>query len=217
MGAGRTELVKTIFGAYPGRWTGEIFIDGVQVRIHSPHGAIRYGMGLVSEDCKRYGLILDADVVQNMTLAGLNQENACIAPQGIINQDEALHQSNHYIESLRIRATSREMPVSHLSGGNQQKAILGKWLMTQPQILFLDEPTRGIDVGAKAEIHKLIAQLACQGVAVVMVSSELPEILGMSDRVIVLHEGQLTGTFINNGLTQEEILRCAAGRRGLDD
>ena len=89
--------------------------------------------------------------------------------------------------------------------------------MTQPQILFLDEPTRGIDVGAKAEIHKLIAQLACQGVAVVMVSSELPEILGMSDRVIVLHEGQLTGTFINNGLTQEEILRCAAGRRGLDD
>jgi D-xylose transport system ATP-binding protein len=216
MGAGRTELLKTIFGAYPGRWAGEIFIDGVQVRIHSPHDAIRYGMGLVSEDRKRYGLILDADVVQNMTLASLNQENACIAPHGIINQNEALHQSNRYIESLRIRAPSREMPVSHLSGGNQQKVILGKWLMTQPQILFLDEPTRGIDVGAKAEIHKLIAQLACQGVAVVMVSSELPEILGMSDRVIVLHEGQLTGTFINNGLTQEEILRCAAGRRGLD-
>lgn len=217
MGSGRTELINAIFGSYAGKCTGEIAVDGVQVRIYSPRDAIRHGMGLVSEDRKRYGLILDTDVPWNMTLASLDSSSAekreQFAPHGVINRNEELHQSNGYVESLRIKATSLATPVNHLSGGNQQKVVLGKWLMTKPKILFLDEPTRGIDVGAKAEIHKLIFQLARQGVAIVMVSSELPEILSMSDRLLVLHEGKISGEYVNDNITQTEILRCAAGER----
>ena len=210
MGAGRTELISTIFGASDGRWSGEIVIDGVRVQIHSPREAIQHGIALVSEDRKRYGLLLDVDVVGNMTLASLGLSSD-IASHGIINDNTALEKSEHYVESLHIKTTSLEVPVNHLSGGNQQKVVLGKWLMTHPKVLFLDEPTRGIDVGAKAEIHTLMAKLAQAGVAIVFVSSELPEILGMSDRVIVLHEGKITGEFINDNLTQADILRCAAG------
>ena len=210
MGAGRTELISTIFGASDGRWSGEIVIDGVRVQIHSPREAIQHGIALVSEDRKRYGLLLDVDVVGNMTLASLGLSSD-ITAHGIINDNTALEKSEHYVESLQIKTTSLEVPVNHLSGGNQQKVVLGKWLMTHPKVLFLDEPTRGIDVGAKAEIHTLMAKLAQAGVAIVFVSSELPEILGMSDRVIVLHEGKITGEFINDNLTQADILRCAAG------
>ena len=210
MGAGRTELISTIFGAYNGQWNGEIIIDGATVQIHSPLDAIHHGMALVSEDRKRYGLLLDVDVVRNMTLASLGSSSDIIS-YGIINENKALKKSEHYVDSLQIKTTSLEVPVNHLSGGNQQKVVLGKWLMTHPKVLFLDEPTRGIDVGAKAEIHTLMAKLAQEGVAIVFVSSELPEILGMSDRVLVLHKGKITGEFINDNLTQEEILRCAAG------
>ena len=210
MGAGRTELISTIFGAYGGRWRGEIVIDGAPVQIHAPLEAIQHGMALVSEDRKRYGLLLDVDVVRNMTLASLNLSSG-ITSHGIINENTALEKSEHYVDSLQIKTTSLEVPVNHLSGGNQQKVVLAKWLMTHPKVLFLDEPTRGIDVGAKAEIHMLMAELAQAGVAIVFVSSELPEILGMSDRVIVLHEGKITGEFINDNLTQADILRCAAG------
>ena len=210
MGAGRTELISTIFGAYDGRWSGEIIIDGVAIQIHSPREAIQYGMALVSEDRKRYGLLLEVDVIGNMTLASLSLSSG-ITSHGIINENTALEKSEHYVDSLQIKTTSLEVPVNHLSGGNQQKVVIGKWLMTHPKVLFLDEPTRGIDVGAKAEIHMLMAKLAQEGVAIVFVSSELPEILGMSDRVMVLHEGEITGEFINDNLTQEEILRCAAG------
>ena len=210
MGAGRTELIGTIFGAYNGKWRGEVFIEGKPVQIHTPQEAIRHGMGLVSEDRKRYGLLIDGDVVGNMTLAslGLSQD---LASYGIINHNAASEKSAHYVGTLQIKTPSLEVPVNHLSGGNQQKVVLGKWLMTHPKVLFLDEPTRGIDVGAKAEIHALMAKLAHEGVAIVFVSSELPEILGMSDRVLVLHEGKVTGEFINHNLTQAEILRCAAG------
>jgi len=207
MGAGRTELINTIFGAHTGRWSGEVFIDGKLVQIDSPRDAILHGMALVSEDRKRYGLILDTDVVRNMTLASLSV-SAEIAAYGVINRDAAFQKSAQYVDSLRIKTASLDIPVSHLSGGNQQKVVLGKWLMTHPTVLFLDEPTRGIDVGAKAEIHTLTAQLADEGVAIVLVSSELPEILGMSDRVLVLHVGKITGEFINENLTQEDILRC---------
>ena len=203
MGAGRTELINVIFGAHSGRWSGDITISGNPAAIHSPRDAIRHKMGLVSEDRKRYGLILDADVTRNMTLANLS------ASERIINRSAEFEKCNRYVDSLRIKAASLNVPVSHLSGGNQQKVVLGKWLMTQPDILFLDEPTRGIDVGAKAEIHTLIAQLAAEGLAIVLVSSELPEILGISDRILVLHEGKLTGEFINDNVTQEDILRCA--------
>ena len=210
MGAGRTELMGTIFGAYGGRWHGEVFIAGQRVEIHTPHAAIQHGIGLVSEDRKRYGLLMDVDVVHNMTLASLGLSEALVS-YGIINHNAASDKSARYVDTLQIKATSLEVPVNHLSGGNQQKVVLGKWLMTRPKVLFLDEPTRGIDVGAKAEIHALMAELAHEGVAIVFVSSELPEILGMSDRVLVLHEGSVTGEFINHNLTQEEVLRCAAG------
>ena len=210
MGAGRTELINTIFGANSGKWDGNIYRNGRRVEIHSPRDAIQQGMALVSEDRKRYGLILDDDVVQNMTLANLTSAGE-ITSLGIINRGVSYGKSKEYVESLRIKTASYDIPVRQLSGGNQQKVVLGKWLMTEPKVLFLDEPTRGIDVGAKSEIHTLTAQLADEGVAIVLVSSELPEILGMSDRVLVLHEGRITGEFINDNLTQEDILRCAAG------
>ena len=210
MGAGRTELISTIFGAYEGRWTGEIVIEGSAIQIHSPWEAIQHGMALVSEDRKRYGLLLEVDIVRNMTLASLGLASD-ITSYGLIDQNTALQKSEHYVDSLQIKTTSLNDPVNHLSGGNQQKVVLGKWLMTHPKVLFLDEPTRGIDVGAKAEIHALMAELAAEGVAIVFVSSELPEILGMSDRVLVLHEGKITGEFLNDNLTQEDLLRCAAG------
>ena len=209
MGAGRTELISTIFGAYSGKWSGEVFIEGRPVQIHSPQAAIQQGIGLVSEDRKRYGLLLDVDVVRNLTLASLGSSRDLVS-YGIINHNAASEKSGYYVDTLQIKTTSLEIPVNNLSGGNQQKVVLGKWLMTHPKVLFLDEPTRGIDVGAKAEIHALMAKLAQEGVAIVFVSSELPEILGMSDRVLVLHEGKITGEFINDNLTQEEILRCAA-------
>lgn len=210
MGAGRTELISTIFGAYPGRCEGQVFIDGTPVEIHAPHQAIQHGLGLVSEDRKRYGLILDVDVVRNMTLASLGASSDIVS-HGIIDDNVASEKSEHYVDSLQIKTTSLDVPVNHLSGGNQQKVVLGKWLMTHPKVLFLDEPTRGIDVGAKAEIHALMAQLAQADVAIVFVSSELPEILGMSDRVLVLHEGKITGEFINENLSQEELLTMMSG------
>lgn len=211
MGAGRTELISTIFGAYPGRWDGKVLIDGTPVEIHAPHQAIQHGLGLVSEDRKRYGLLLDVDVVRNMTLASLDVSSD-IASYGVIDDNLASEKSGHYVDSLQIKTTSLDVPVNHLSGGNQQKVVLGKWLMTHPKVLFLDEPTRGIDIGAKTEIHALMAQLAQEGVAIVFVSSELPEILGMSDRVLVLHEGKNMGEFINENLTQEDLLTIMSGR-----
>ena len=210
MGAGRTELISAVFGAYTGKWEGKVYRDGTLIKIRNPRDAIRHGMALVSEDRKRYGLILDNVVVRNMTLVSLGVLKE-FTSYNIVNRSLEYQKSNESVDSLRIRTTSLDIPVKQLSGGNQQKVVLGKWLMTCPEVLFLDEPTRGIDVGAKAEIHALAAKLADEGVAIVLVSSELPEILGMSDRVIVLHEGRITGEFINEDLTQEEILRCAAG------
>ena len=210
MGAGRTELINTIFGAYSGKWKGKVYRDGVPVQFRSPRDAIRQGLALVSEDRKQYGLILDNDVVRNMTLASLGESKELTAI-GVLNRKVEYQKSSESVDTLSIKTTSLDVPVRQLSGGNQQKVVLGKWLMTRPKVLFLDEPTRGIDVGAKAEIHALTAQLADDGVAIVLVSSELPEILGMSDRVLVLHEGRITGEFANDNLTQEEILRCAAG------
>jgi len=210
MGAGRTELINTIFGAYSGKWSGSVYRNGKPVKIHSPRDAIRQGMALVSEDRKQYGLILENDVVRNMTLASLSVSKE-ITSFGVLNQNVQYQKSMHAVDTLRIKTTSLDIPVRQLSGGNQQKVVLGKWLMTRPSVLFLDEPTRGIDVGAKAEIHALTAELADDGVAIVLVSSELQEILGMSDRILVLHEGKITGEFANENLTQEDILRCAAG------
>lgn len=185
MGAGRTELVLSIWGAYDGKVKGQILIDGIPVRINSPQDAISRGIGFVSEDRKRFGLILDANLETNMTLASLDQ----MTQMGIIDRNQAFHQTSHYVESMQIKSPSLETAVKKLSGGNQQKMVLGKWLMTQPKILFLDEP-----------------------VAIIIISSELPEILGVSSRIIVLHEGEITGRFTNQEVTQEDILQCASGR-----
>lgn len=207
MGVGRTELVTSIFGGYAGKKSGEIFINGEKVEINEPKDAIKNGLGLVSEDRKRYGLVMEQTITVNTTLASIDM----ICDWGILNSNKENLYTNKYVENLRIKTPSLETKVSNLSGGNQQKVILAKWLMTNPKILFLDEPTRGIDVGAKFEIYNIMNELVKQGVAIVMISSELPEILGMSDRILVMHEGAIKGEFDYQEATQEKIMYCATG------
>jgi len=173
MGAGRTELLMGIFGVWPGRREGKIFLNNQALQIRQPQDAIRAGLGLMSEDRKRFGLVLQHSVAKNITLANLRK----IAPKNILDENFEGRFSNRLVEELGIRAPSIHHEVNTLSGGNQQKVVLAKWLLTEPAVLFLDEPTRGIDVGAKFEIYQIMNQLVRDGVAVVMVSSELPEIL----------------------------------------
>lgn len=207
MGAGRTELVNSIFGGFNGRKNGEIFIEGKRVEIDSPLDAIKNGIGLVTEDRKRYGLVLEQDVQANLTLANL--PNLC--QHGIINFNEEILASENSVKQLKIKTPSLAVKVNNLSGGNQQKVVVGKWLMTNPKVLIMDEPTRGIDVGAKFEIYNLMNQLKQQGVAIIMVSSELPEIIGMSDRILVIHEGTLNGEFMHHEADQEKLMYAATG------
>ena len=207
MGAGRTELVNSIFGGFPGRKNGTIHIDGKLVAINSPLDAIRYGLALVTEDRKRYGLILEMAVQRNLTLANLPK----LCKNGVINFNEEILASETSVQQLKIKTPSLETKVNNLSGGNQQKVVVGKWLMTNPKVLIMDEPTRGIDVGAKYEIYNLMNQLKQQGVAIIMVSSELPEVLGMSDRILVIHEGVINGEFMHYEADQEKIMYAATG------
>ncbi len=207
MGAGRTELLMSIFGAWQGRYSREIFVDGKMVNVDSPASAIRHGIGFVTEDRKRFGLILEQTILDNMTLAGLKH----ISGSFFTNRTRETIAARGPMESLRVKANSPFTITGTLSGGNQQKVVLGKWLLTNPKVLFLDEPTRGIDVGAKQEIYAEINKLAKQGLAIVLVSSELPEVLGLSDRVIVLHEGRVTGEFIRKDATPEKVMAAATG------
>ena len=207
MGAGRTELLMGIFGAWPGRRAGTISVAGRAVTIRQPSDAIGHGLGLVSEDRKRYGLVLEASVVKNMSLASL----ADVAQRGLVDALGERQRTHAMAHDLDLRVASMEHEARTLSGGNQQKLVLGKWLLTHPRVLFLDEPTRGIDVGAKYEIYQWMNRLAAQGVAVVMVSSELPEILGLSDRILVLHEGRPAATFLRDEATQEAVMLAATG------
>jgi ABC-type sugar transport system ATPase subunit len=207
MGAGRTELVSSLFGAWGKKEGGELRLDGHTITLEGTSQAIAAGLGLVSEDRKRYGLVLGMDVKENSTLASLRR----LARLGVIDKNREIERAGHYARELRTKTPSLEQKVGNLSGGNQQKVVLAKWLLTSPKILFLDEPTRGIDVGAKVEIYDIMNDLVEQGVCVVMVSSELPEVLGMSDRVLVIHEGRLTGEFQRAEATQERIMRCATG------
>ena len=209
MGAGRTELVTSIFGAFPGRVTGTLRLAGRPIAIDSPVTAIRNGLGLVTEDRKRYGLVLKMSVMENITLAKMDR----LARGLLIDQNEEIRQSNESIRTLSIKTPSLETKVDTLSGGNQQKVVLGKWLMTRPKVLFMDEPTRGIDVGAKYELYRIMNDLAVQGVAVVMISSELPEILGVSDRILVMCQGRITGELPGAGSTQEQVMLYATGGR----
>ncbi len=207
MGAGRSDLLMGIFGAHAGRVTGEVSINGEQVRITRPSDAIKRGIAFVTEDRKRFGLILDQTILNNMTLAGLTK----LSGRFVTDTDAEAAAGERAMKDLRVKANSVFTVVGTLSGGNQQKVVLAKWLLTEPRVLFLDEPTRGIDVGAKQEIYAQINALAKEGLAIVLVSSELPEVLGLSDRVIVLHEGHVTGEFKRNEATPEAVMACATG------
>jgi D-xylose transport system ATP-binding protein len=207
MGAGRSDLLMAIFGAHAGRVTGEILIEGRPVRINSPGDANKHGIGFVTEDRKRFGLVLDQTILNNMTLAALNR----MSGRFITHDGEEAVAGKSAMSDLRVKAPSVYTVTGTLSGGNQQKVVLAKWLLTNPRILFLDEPTRGIDVGAKQEIYAQVNKLARAGLAIVLVSSELPEVLGLSDRVLVLHEGCVTGEFTRIDVTPEKVMACATG------
>jgi D-xylose transport system ATP-binding protein len=207
MGAGRTALVSSIFGAGRGRVTGTLSVKNCPqtAPFASPSEAIAAKLALVSEDRKRFGLVLEASILENMTLVTLKQ----FVKTGILNHIERGKKSTEQFESLRVRAPGLSSLVGQLSGGNQQKVVLGKWLMAAPNVLFLDEPTRGIDVGAKAEIYQLISKFAAQGLAVVLISSDLPEILGMSHRVLVLSQGRQTACLNHSEATPERVMAAA--------
>ena len=207
MGAGRSDLLMAIFGAHAGRVSGEIKLDGRSIHIRNPADAIKQGIGFVTEDRKRFGLVLDQTILNNMTLAGLRR----ISGRFVTSVDAESAAGERSMKELRVKANSVFTIAGTLSGGNQQKVVLAKWLLTNPRVLFLDEPTRGIDVGAKQEIYAEINKLAQSGLAIVLVSSELPEVLGMSDRVLVLHEGRLTGEFTRAEATPEDVMACATG------
>jgi D-xylose transport system ATP-binding protein len=204
-------LLMAIFGAHAGRKSAEVLIDGRQAQINAPSDAIKHGVGFVTEDRKRYGLILDQTILRNMTLAGLRK----LSGRFITNENAEAAAGERAATDLRIKAPSVFTIAGTLSGGNQQKVVLAKWLLTNPRVLFLDEPTRGIDVGAKQEIYAQINQLAEAGLAIILISSELPEVLGLSDRVIVLHEGRVTGEFTRAEATPEAVMSCATGRARL--
>jgi len=207
MGAGRSDLLMGIFGAHAGRASGDVLVDGRKVKIANPADAIRHGLGFVTEDRKRFGLVLDQTILNNMTLAGLKR----ISGRFVTNVDAESAAGERAMKDLRVKANSVFTVANTLSGGNQQKVVLAKWLLTNPRVLFLDEPTRGIDVGAKQEIYAQINKLAKSGLAIVLVSSELPEVLGLADRMLVLHEGRLTGEFMKANATPEKVMACATG------
>jgi ribose transport system ATP-binding protein len=207
IGAGRTDLMRAIFGIDPID-SGEILIEGHVAHIKSPQDAIRLGLGMATEDRKEDGLFFDLSVRENMTMARLGQ-GPLTRLLGFVRRNRERKVVNEFIKSMDVRTPSIATRVNSLSGGNQQKVILSRWLMTQPRVLILDEPTRGIDVGAKAEIHKLIRQLAIDGHGVIVVSSELPELLAVSDHLIVMREGQVTAKLATGETSQEEIMAYA--------
>jgi len=208
MGAGRSDLLMAIFGAHAGRVSGEVELEGRRVHIRSPADAIKQGIGFVTEDRKRFGLVLDQTILNNMTLACLRR----VSGRFVTSIDAESAAGERAMKELRVKANSVFTVAGTLSGGNQQKIVLAKWLLTNPRVLFLDEPTRGIDVGAKQEIYAQINRLAKAGLAIVLVSSELPEVLGMADRVLVLHEGKVTGEFSRLAATPENVMACATGQ-----
>ncbi|MCO6451273.1 MAG: sugar ABC transporter ATP-binding protein [Caldilineales bacterium] len=208
MGAGRTEVARALFGADP-LDSGEIYINGVRADISSPRDAVRYGIGYLSEDRKRYGLALGLDVESNIALASFPQ---FIGFLGVVNDGKTEVVAERYVDALAIKTPSIGQRVRNLSGGNQQKVVIGKWLTADTEVLIFDEPTRGIDVGAKSEIYKLLNELAQQGKSIIMISSELPEILRMSHRIVVMCEGRVTGELTAAEATQEGIMRLATQR-----
>jgi ribose transport system ATP-binding protein len=206
VGAGRTELMRAIFGADPIH-SGRVFIFGKEMTVKSPQAAIRAGVGLLPEDRKQQGLVLMLSVLHNMSMASLDQ----LTRRLLLRLGDEHEQASGFVEKLRIATPSVYQQVQYLSGGNQQKVVLAKWLASRSKILIFDEPTRGIDVGAKVEVYNLMNNLVENGVAVVMVSSEMPELLGMSDRILVMHEGRIAAEMSRRDATQEKVLAAAMG------
>jgi D-xylose transport system ATP-binding protein len=207
MGSGRSELVTTIFGEYGQNRSGEILFNGLAVQIDSAHTAMESGISLVPEDRKRMGLVVDQSIIKNISLPNLDRFRGFLS----INRNAELKACQSMATYLAIKTPTLQAMVNSLSGGNQQKVVIAKWLMSEPKVLILDEPTRGIDVGAKYEIYKLMNKLAEEGVAIILVSSELPEILGMSDRILVMHEGESAGIVSAREATQEKLMAMATG------
>lgn len=205
MGAGRTELLETLFGLHSENMTGNIFIENKQVKINSVMDAIKNGMGLVPEDRKADGLVLQMEISKNISMASIKD----VVKRGFLNSKLETSLSEKYIDSLKIKTPSEKQLSRNLSGGNQQKVVLAKWLATTPKVLFLDEPTRGIDVNAKNEIYHVINNLAKQGLGIIVVSSELPEIMAISDRILVLSNSQITGEFSQKEANEENIMKSA--------
>jgi inositol transport system ATP-binding protein len=202
VGAGRTEIARAIFGADPLE-SGEVVVDGKSVQINSPEDAIQHGIGLVPEDRKQQALFLALAVRENTSIAALGRLATRL---GFIRARQEAALMEQYRQTLNIRMSTPEVRVRNLSGGNQQKVVIARWMALQPRVLIVDEPTRGIDVAAKAEVHGLLHQMAAQGIAIIMISSELPEILGMSDRILTICEGRLTSEVLRKDASQEKLM-----------
>jgi methyl-galactoside transport system ATP-binding protein/inositol transport system ATP-binding protein len=210
IGAGRTELVETIFGIRK-RSSGKILFRGEEVNFKDGRAAINKGFAFITEDRRGNGLFPVQDIRFNMTSANIYNY---LGPLGFLNKPKMTRDCVEYIDSLQIKTPSQQQQVKNLSGGNQQKVLVARWLLSNPELIILDEPTRGIDVGSKSEIHKLISSLAASGKCIIMISSEMPEIMGMSDRIMIMHEGEVTGIVDNTkNLTQEMLLEYASGIR----
>ena len=205
VGSGRTEFARTLFGLTPS--DSPIFLDGQPTRVRSPERAIRLGIGYLPEDRKQHGVILEMGIAANISMANLR----AVARWGLIDRQKESALGASYVRSLSIKTASVSAPTGTLSGGNQQKVALARWLAVKPRIMILDEPTQGVDVGSKSEIHELILQLAEKGVAIILISSELPEILGMCDRIAVFHDGTIAGTLSRSEATQSRIMALALG------
>ncbi|MGP4069088.1 sugar ABC transporter ATP-binding protein [Halobacillus sp. B29] len=206
MGAGRTEIMETIFGAVK-KNKGSIYLNGEPLTVKHPSDAIKAGIGFITEDRKDEGLVLNLSIRENIALSNMK----AISNKGWINSTKENDLIDDLMKRLHVRTTGREQEVKSLSGGNQQKVVIAKWLGIQPKVLILDEPTRGVDVGAKKEIYHIMNELTEQGVAIIMVSSELPEVLGISDRIMVIHEGNVSKIFNRGEATQEKIMQAATG------
>jgi D-xylose transport system ATP-binding protein len=205
MGAGRTELLMHLFGAWGHRKSGTVSLQGKTLPQADPVKALRSGLALVSEDRRRYGLVLEEPIGFNLSLSSLQE----VTQHGLVNRSAEARRNREIYEALQVKATGLEAIVGRLSGGNQQKVVIGKALLTHPQVVMLDEPTRGIDVGAKIEIYELINRLTAEGKAVLLVSSELPELIGMSDRILMLNAGCIGGSFSRAEATQEKLMQAA--------
>jgi inositol transport system ATP-binding protein len=208
VGAGRTEIARAIFGADPLE-SGDIYVDGQRVTIKSPQDAIKHGIGLVPEDRKQQALFLSLAVRENASIAALSRLTTGL---GFVRSKREADLMENYRKMLNIRMATSEVRVRNLSGGNQQKVVIARWMALQPKVLIVDEPTRGIDVAAKAEVHALLRDMANNGIAVIMISSELPEVMGVSDRIITVREGHITGEVLRNDATQEQLMALMALR-----